>query len=201
MKLILASSSPRRAEILRHAGYSFHVAPADVDESREPRESAAHYVRRLALAKASHAAERAAREGQSAIVIGADTVVVARGKTLGKPQDLASARRMLRLLSGRTHTVLTGLALIRIPGGAEKIHEEKTRVRFAKLSAKEIDDYLLTGEPYHKAGAYAIQGIAGRYVTRIEGCYFNVAGLPLSRLSAMLRELGWAAPPSQIIRG
>jgi septum formation protein len=196
MKFILASSSPRRAEILRHAGIAFDVFPANVDESRLPRESASHYVRRLALAKARRAAEAAARKGRHAIIVGADTVVVARGKILGKPQDFPSARRMLRLLSGRTHTVLTGLAVLRIPGGAEKIAIEKTRVRFAKLSKKEIDWYLMTGEPYHKAGAYAIQGIAGRYVTRIEGCYFNVVGLPLARLWSLLREFGWEHPAS-----
>lgn len=191
MKLILASSSPRRAEILRHAGLPFDVFPANVDESRLPRESAPHYVRRLALAKAHFTAEIAARKGRSAIVIGADTVVVAGGKILGKPGDLPTSRRMLRSLSGRTHTVLTGLAVLRVPGGVEKITVEKTRVRFAKLSEKEIDAYLLTGEPYHKAGAYAIQGIAGRFVTRIEGCYFNVVGLPIARLWSLLREFGY----------
>lgn len=201
MKLILASRSPRRAEILQHAGFAFDVVPANVDESRLPRESAPHYVRRLALSKAQHAAEHVARKGHHAIVIGADTVVVMGGKILGKPQDLASARRMLCLLSGRTHTVLTGLALVQLPGGAIKIHVEKTRVRFAKMSAKEIDGYLLTGEPYHKAGAYAIQGIGGRYVTRVEGCYFNVVGLPLARLHAMLVDFGWNPPVSQIPRG
>lgn len=197
MKLILASSSPRRAEILRHAGFAFEVAPANVDESRLPRESAPHYVRRLALEKAQRAAEHAARKGHHAIVIGADTVVVIGGKILGKPQDLSSARRMLRLLSGRTHSVLTGLALIKIPGSAENIYVEKTRVRFAKMSAKEIDSYLLTGEPYHKAGAYAIQGIGGRYITRVEGCYFNVVGLPLARLFTLLRDFGWDVPPAK----
>lgn len=191
MKLILASSSPRRAEILRHAGLSFEAFPANVDESRLPRESAPHYVRRLALAKARRAAEIAVRKGRPAIVIGADTVVVAGGKILGKPGDLPTSRRMLRSLSGCTHTVLTGLAVVRIPGGVEKTAVEKTRVRFAKLSEKEIDAYLMTGEPYHKAGAYAIQGIAGRFVTRIEGCYFNVVGLPLARLCSLLREFGY----------
>lgn len=196
MKLILASSSPRRAEILRHAGLSFDVFPANVDESRLPRESAPRYVRRLAIAKARCTAEIAARKGRSAIVIGADTVVVADGKILGKPGDFPTARRMLRSLSGRTHTVLTGLAVVRVPGGAEKIAVEKTRVRFARLSEKEIDAYLMTGEPYHKAGAYAIQGIAGRYVMRIEGCYFNVVGLPLARLWSLLREFGYDHPTS-----
>lgn len=201
MKLVLASSSPRRAEILRHAGFVFEVAPANVDESRPTRESAPHYVQRVALAKARRVVEHLARKGRHAIVIGADTVVVVGGKILGKPQDHASARRMLRLLNGRTHTVLTGLALIKIPGGAEKVHVEKTCVRFAKMSANEIDGYLLSGEPYHKAGAYAIQDIAGRFITRVEGCYFNVVGLPLARLYALLCELGWDLPPSQVARG
>jgi nucleoside triphosphate pyrophosphatase len=191
MKLILASSSPRRAEILRHAGLAFEVFPANVDETRLPRESAPHYVHRLALAKARCAAEHATRKGRHAIIIGADTVVVAKGRILGKPQDFPSARRMLRLLSGRTHSVLTGLAVLQIPGDAEETAVEKTRVRFMKLSKKEIDWYLMTGEPYHKAGAYAIQGIAGRYVTRIEGCYYNVMGLPIARLWGLLQEFGW----------
>jgi len=191
MKIILASSSPRRVEILRHAGIAFEAMPSDVDESLLPRESAPHCVRRLALAKARHAAEILALKGRAAIIIGADTVVVAKGKILGKPGDFPAARRMLRLLSGRTHSVLTGLAVLRIPEGDEKVVVEKTSVRFAKLSEKEIDSYLMTGEPYHKAGAYAIQGIAGRFVTRIDGCYFNVVGLPLARLYRLLRELGW----------
>lgn len=198
MKMILASSSPRRAEILRNSGFVFDVYPTNVDETRLPRESASPYVRRLALAKARRAAEHAARNRQPAIVIGADTVVVAKGKILGKPRDLTSARRMLHLLSGRTHQVLTGLAVLRIPDGAERLVVEKTRVHFAKLSETEIDWYLLTGEPNHKAGAYAIQGIAGRYVTRLEGCYFNVVGLPLARLWSLLKEFGWDKPASQV---
>ncbi|MGH9714478.1 MAG: Maf family protein [Candidatus Acidiferrales bacterium] len=198
MKLILASSSPRRAEILRNSGFVFDVFPTNVDETRLPRESPSTYVRRLALAKAQSAAEHAARKNQPAIVIGADTVVVAGRKILGKPRDHKSARRMLRLLSGRTHQVFTGLAVLQIPDGVERIVLEKTRVKFARLSEKEIDWYLLTSEPYHKAGAYAIQGIAGRYVTRVEGCYFNVVGLPLARLWPLLKELGWDRPASQL---
>ena len=200
MKLILASSSPRRAEILRNAGIAFEVFPANVDESRLPHESAPRYVRRLALTKARRAGDNAARSGRHAVIIGADTVLVAKGRILGKPRDFRSARRMLHLLSGRTHTVLTGLAVLRIPDGAVKTAVERTRVRLAKLSRKEIDWYLMTGEPYHKAGAYAIQGIAGRYVTRIEGCYFNVVGLPLARLWSLLREFGLddAAPASHV---
>ncbi len=191
MKLILASSSPRRAEILRHAGFVFDVRPAHLDETRLPREKARDYVRRLAAAKAEHVANHGRWKNQATIVIGADTVVVAKGKILGKPVDVESARKMLRTLSGKTHDVFTGVAMVRLSDGSKIVHVEKTRVTFARLPDEEIDCYLLTGEPFHKAGAYAIQGIAGRYVTRIEGCYFNVVGLPLARLSAMLAKLGW----------
>jgi len=190
-KLVLASSSPRRAEILRGAGLKFEVHAAHVDESLRPREAARSYVARLANAKARHVAEKLKRKGARAIVIGADTGVIAAGKILGKPSDVRDARRMLRTLSGRTHAVLTGISLIEVPGGAESHHVEATKVRFAKLSAKEIDDYIATGEPFGKAGAYAIQGIAGRYITRLDGCYFNVVGLPLSALWEMLRRIGW----------
>lgn len=190
-KLILASSSPRRAEILRNAGIRFEAHATHMDESRRPRESARSYVARLAAAKAHHAAEQARKKGIETIVVGADTAVVARGKILGKPSDVSDARRMLRLLSGRTHTVLTGVCAISTPNGLTASRVESTRVRFAKLSMREIDDYIATGEPFGKAGAYAIQGIAGRYTTRIEGCYFNVMGLPLSALWDMLLDLHW----------
>jgi septum formation protein len=189
-KLILASQSPRRAEILHHAGYSFDTYPAHVDETPRPRESARAHVQRLSLAKARVVAERAKRAGRRAIVIGADTVVLARGKMLGKPSDVREARSMLRLLNGRVHQVLTGLTLIRVPDGAHAHHVETTRVHFLKLSSREIDDYIATGEPFDKAGGYGIQGIAGRFVSSIEGCYFNVMGLPVARLSTMLRRLG-----------
>jgi septum formation protein len=190
-KLVLASKSPRRAEILRHAGFDFETYPAHVDEARRPRESARARVERLALAKARLVAERTKRAGRSAIIIGADTVVLAQGKILGKPSDVKEARRMLRLLNGRTHQVLTGLALIRVPDGMEAHHVETTAVRFVKLSKHDIDDYIATGEPFDKAGAYGIQGIAGRFVSRVDGCYFNVMGLPVSRLWSMLGRLGY----------
>jgi septum formation protein len=190
-KLILASKSPRRAEILRQAGFAFDTFATHVDEMPRPRESARAHVERLALAKARHVAERAKHAGRNAIVIGADTVVLAQGKILGKPLDVKEARRMLRLLSGRTHQVLTGLTLIRVADGVEAHHVESTRVRFLKLSSHEIDDYIATGEPFDKAGAYGIQGVAGRFVSRIDGCYFNVVGLPVSRLWSMLRRLGY----------
>lgn len=190
-KLILASKSPRRAEILRHAGFSFDTYPSHVDERPRRRESARAHVQRLSFAKAHLVAERAKRAGRSAIVIGADTVVLARGKMLGKPSDVREARGMLRLLNGRVHQVLTGLTLIRVPDGAQAHHVETTRVRFLKLSNREIDDYIATGEPFDKAGGYGIQGIAGRFVSSIDGCYFNVMGLPVSCLWTMLRRLGY----------
>jgi septum formation protein len=191
MKLILASSSPRRAEALRNAGFVFEIRPADVDETRQPQEAAEDYVRRVAQVKARAITEPARVAGERAIVIAADTIVLAEGEILGKPKDVADARRMLRLLSGRTHEVLTALLVINIPAAKEVLHVEKTRVEFLKMSEEEIENYIQTGEPFDKAGAYGIQGIAGRFATRIEGCYFNVLGLPLSRLWTTLQALGW----------
>jgi nucleoside triphosphate pyrophosphatase len=189
MRLILASSSPRRAEILRNAGFRFDVFPTNVDETRLPDEGAEDYVRRLAGEKARIAAQHA-REGQDqAISIGADTVVVLGNQVLGKPQSVDQARWILGLLSGRTHQVFSGLALI--AGGREISELEVTQVTFAELSRTEIESYLASGEPFDKAGAYGIQGIGGRFVRRIEGCYFNVMGMPLSRLWSALRILGW----------
>ena len=188
MKLILASSSPRRAEVLADAGFTFEVVAARVDESRRTGEQAEAYVRRLAEAKA-----RAVAGGVSppAIVIAADTVVVMDGEVLGKPASAEDAGRMLRRLSGRTHQVLTGLAVLKIPGGAARVEIETTRVTFAPLTEAEIEAYVASGEPLDKAGAYAIQGRGGRFVARVEGCYFNVVGLPLARLYRILREMGW----------
>jgi septum formation protein len=191
MKLILASSSPRRAEVLRDAGFVFQVRPADVNETRLPQEAAEDYVRRVAQAKAHAVAEQARAVGERAIVIAADTIVLAEAQILGKPKDADDARRMLRLFSGRTHEVLTALCVINIATGKEALHVEKTRVEFLKMSEEEIESYIQSGEPFDKAGAYGIQGIAGRFATRIEGCYFNVLGLPLSRLWTTLQAFGW----------
>jgi septum formation protein len=196
MKLVLASASPRRAEILRDAGFAFEVRPAHVDETRFPREPAADHVVRLASSKASLIAQALTKKKEKAFVIGADTVVVAGRHVLGKPADAADARRILRLLSGKTHEVLTGVSIVRVPGasgrgGGERHHVERTRVEFLRLSDKDIRDYLATGEAFDKAGAYGIQGIGGRFVRRIEGCYFNVMGLPLSRVWSLLLAAGW----------
>ncbi len=191
MKLILGSASPRRAAVLRDAGFVFQVRPADVDETRVPHEAAEDYVRRVAQAKAHAVAEQARAAGERAIVIAADTTVLAEGQILEKPKDAEDARRMLRLFSGKTHEVLTALCVLNIPTGKELLHVEKTRVEFLKMSEQEIESYIQTGEPFDKAGAYGIQGIAGRFATRIEGCYFNVLGLPLSRLWTTLQSIGW----------
>ncbi len=147
-------------------------------------------VERLANAKAELVSARAVGP---AILIAADTAVVVDGQVLGKPSSTDDARRMLQLFSGRTHSVLTGVSLIRLPEMERRQFVETTLVTFAPLSRDEISRYLATEEPFDKAGAYAIQGHAGRYIPRIEGCYFNVVGLPLARLVSTLVELGWSA--------
>ena len=191
-KLILASSSPRRAEVLRNAGIEFEVRPADIDETRLPGERASDYVQRLALEKA-RAATNSETSNQDVIVVGADTVVVNGEEILLKPESPDDARRMLRQLSDGVHEVHTGLAVIRMLQKIECVIEEITSVHFAKLSDAEIDAYIATGEPFDKAGAYGIQSLGGRYVTRVEGCYFNVTGMPLGRLWATLKDFGWSA--------
>jgi septum formation protein len=189
MKLILASGSPRRAEILRVAAIPFTVLSSAVDETPFPGESPQDHVQRLANAKAELVAARAVGP---AIIIAADTVVALDGRILGKPRSSDDARNMLERLSGHTHAVITGVALIRLPDAERRTFVESTLVHFAKLSEEEMNRYLATDEPYDKAGAYAIQGRAGRYIPRIEGCYFNVVGLPLARLQHSLNELGWS---------
>ncbi len=189
MKLILASASERRAGILRDADFSFTVMSSAVDETPSPGESPHDLVQRLAAAKAELVAARAVGP---AIVIAADTIVTLEGRIFGKPRSSDDARHMLEKLSGRTHAVVTGVALIRLPDAERLTFVESTLVHFAALSAGEISRYLATGEPHDKAGAYAIQGRAGRYVPRIEGCYFNVVGLPLARLQQSLSSLGWS---------
>ncbi len=178
--LVLASQSPRRAEILRQAGIPFSVRPASVDETPRADEQPLDYVERLAEEKAS-AVEAAPDE----IVLAADTVVVIDGAILGKPADEADARRMLAMLSGRRHEVVTGICLKR---GEEIIRDScTTEVWFSIMSDAEIAAYAAGGEPLDKAGAYAIQGLASKYIDKIHGCYFNVVGLPVAMVHNHLR--------------
>jgi len=171
--LVLASQSPRRSEILKQAGIPFVVRAAEVDETPLPCETPADYVRRLAKAKALAVA---AAPGE--IVLGADTTVVIDGEMLGKPADEMDARRMLSLLSARRHEVMTGICLA--SDGGVVTDYAKTDVWFAPISEREIAEYAASGEPLDKAGAYAIQGLASKFVERIDGCYFNVMGLPIA---------------------
>ncbi|HEX8130734.1 MAG TPA: Maf family protein [Pyrinomonadaceae bacterium] len=173
--LVLASASPRRAEILRAVGWPFEVAAANVDEAARGGEEVSEYVERLACEKAEAIAEGRA----SGLVLGADTVVAVGGQVLGKPSDEEDARRMLRLLGGRWHDVLTGVALVRAETGEVLVAHELTRVRFAPVTDAEIDWYVATGEPADKAGAYAVQGRAALFIEEIEGDYWNVVGLPV----------------------
>jgi septum formation protein len=191
MKLILASSSPRRAEILRGAGIAFEIRAAEIDETALSGETAPEMVVRLAEAKARAIAVQLDDGMRECIIVGADTTVELGGAILGKPRDSAHAREMLARLSGRTHHVLTGIFLLQSLGNATRATVENSTVTFAPLSEKGIAAYVASGEPMGKAGAYAIQGIAGRFIPRIEGCYFNVVGLPLARLYVLLGELGW----------
>lgn len=173
-KLVLASGSPRRAEILERAGWPHEVIVAGIDESVSPNEEAAVYVQRLARSKA----EAVAQQLKTGLVLGADTTVVIADQILGQPTDVADARRMLNLLNGKWHEVLTGVALVRV-GGESRVDCETTRVRFAEMSENEIDWYISTREPFGKAGAYGIQGKAALFIEEIEGDYFNIMGLPI----------------------
>lgn len=195
--LILASASPRRRELLTQAALTFTAEAADLNEDLLPDEAAAVYVQRLAVEKAQaiwnrHRATDTADD--PLIVLGADTAVVSEGNILGKPTDAADARRMLQLLSGRTHAVLTGLAAVTRKGVISDV--EITQVKFNVVKDDEITDYIATGEPLDKAGAYAIQGYAARWIPRIEGCYFNVVGLPIARIIALLAEAEAGLTPS-----
>ena len=183
-KFVLASASPRRAEILRTVGWPFEALAANIDESRLAGEDPPGYVKRVARLKA----EAVALLSPGATVVGADTVVVVDGEILGKPRDEEEARRMLRQLQGRWHEVLTGVAVFNGKTGQPKVVYEVTKVRFAPMSEDEIDWYVSTGEPMDKAGAYAIQGLGARFVQGIKGEYSNVVGLPVRLLYELLRE-------------
>ena len=188
MDLILASASPRRRELMGYFGLPFSIVPAAGPETPPAGADAAHTAEALALAKA----REVAGTHPGAVVIGADTVVEIDGAILGKPRDEADAKRMLRLLSGREHRVYTGLAVI--CGDKTESCAECTRVWFRPMTEAEIDDYIATGEPMDKAGAYGYQGRAGLFVERIEGDYYNVVGLPLCLLGTMLSKAGVELP-------
>ncbi len=195
--LILASASPRRRDLLAQVGYRFEVRPAHIPEDPLPGEDPIAYVTRLAREKAeavfrematsSSPAEKECLDGKfsSLVVLGADTTVTLDNAILGKPEDAADAARILRLLSGRTHRVITGVALA-TEEGTEVAAEATAVAKFLTLSDEEISTYVASGEPMDKAGAYGIQGHAARWIPRIEGCYFNVMGLPLALVGSLL---------------
>jgi septum formation protein len=183
-RLVLASASPRRAELLASAGYAFTVDPADVDEAERPGEAPPDYVLRVARDKARAVAARR-RPGE--IVLAADTTVVANGEILAKPADESDAIRMLEVLAGAVHLVFTGV--VAISGGREEADVVSTRVRLLPLGREDIRWYVETGEPMGKAGGYAIQGRAARFVDWIEGSWSNVVGLPVATVSQMIRRL------------
>jgi septum formation protein len=183
--LILASASPRRRELLTQAGYRFQVEASSVAESRRPGEDAIRFATRLAREKAEEVFARHRSSAEVVTVLGADTVVVCDGEVMGKPVDASEAARMLLLLSGRTHQVVTGVAVVWASGSAE-VAAELTQVTMRTLLPEEVSDYVAGGEPMDKAGAYAIQGYAGRWIPRISGCYFNVVGLPLALVASLL---------------
>ena len=182
--LVLASASPRRQELLCNAGITLEVQPAHIAEDPLPGEAAKACAERLAREKAL----AVARQRPHDVVLGADTVVVVDGQLLGKPSDAADAARMLRMLSGREHQVVTGVCLV--VKGQPSVASETTLVTMSEIADKDIADYVATGEPMDKAGAYAIQGIASRWIPRIEGDYNNVVGLPVALTYSMLRWAG-----------
>ena len=192
MRLILASASPRRMDLLGGAGYAFEVEPAHVDESESAGEPPRAYVLRVAALKARAIAAKHPAD----LVLAADTTVVVGGAMLAKPADDDDARRMLGLLSGRTHDVLTGVVLVR--AGRESSAVVETRVRFRTIAPEEIDWYVASGEPHDKAGAYGVQGLAARFVEAVDGSYSNVVGLPVEAVRALLEAEG--VPPHDAAR-
>jgi septum formation protein len=188
-RLILASASPRRRELLTNAGFDFEVIPSEVEEPGYRVGPPAVYAEQVAKLKAETVARTFAPTYQ-AIVLGADTIVVVNNALLGKPRSPEEARTMLEKLSGRAHEVISGVALVDASAGRSVTAHEITRVHFRTLSVDEMAAYVASGEPLDKAGAYAIQGRASRFVTRIEGCYFNVMGLPVALVDRLLNDWG-----------
>jgi septum formation protein len=191
VRLILASASPRRAELLRSAGYDFETVVVDIDERVHPGEAPEDYVRRLAMEKSARAVDHlGVAVSRSSITLAADTAVVVNGTVLGKPLQDDEVRRMLQLLSGREHRVLTGISVR--SGLSELGGVESTVVWFDPLSKGDIDWYVASGEGRDKAGGYAIQGLASRFIPRIDGSYSNVVGLPVHRAGQLITEMGYA---------
>ncbi|HET9179819.1 MAG TPA: Maf family protein [Terriglobia bacterium] len=186
MRLILASNSPRRRELLQNAGFDFEVRPSGIEEIRLPDESPEDFARRLARDKAL---EVARQSEAGSLVLGADTVVTVNAEIMEKPVDAADAARMLRTLSGRAHRVITAVCLVRAPESILAWKHETTSVTFGNLTCEEIETYVASGEPFDKAGGYAIQGLASRFVPRIDGCYFNVVGLPVPLLHEIMKSV------------
>ncbi|MBN1781890.1 septum formation protein Maf [bacterium] len=194
VRLILASQSPRRAELLRSAGFRFHILSNPVDENENVPEEPAGHVRNLSLRKA----EAVIHDVKSGVIIGADTIVYHQGRILGKPADASEAYSMLASLSGQTHRVYTGISLVEAAG--RRISDVAvTDVTFRNLAEWEIMDYIASDEPFDKAGAYGIQGRAGLFVSQIRGCYFNVVGFPLARFFGMLGSI-WNENQIQSVR-
>ena len=185
--LVLASASPRRRELLTQTGFTFEIHPAHIPEDPHPDEDPIAYVTRLARQKAEVVFAKLSETCPGLTVLGADTTVTLDNHILGKPENDEDAARMLRLLSGRTHRVITGVAIV--TASRTEVAAEATAVQFLTLSEQEIAAYIATGEPSDKAGAYAIQGHAARWIPRIEGCYFNVVGLPISLVATLLQSL------------
>ncbi len=190
-KLILASGSPRRAEILTSVGWEFEKQVADVDETESLNENPQDYVQRLAKAKA----ETVAAKYENAFILGADTIVVIDRKIVGKPKDVEDASRMLNILSGRWHEVLTGVAVVKVQSPKSKVQSPKsvvgiqrTRVKFAEMTNKEIEFLVENGEPLDKAGAYAVQAQAALFIEEIKGDYWNVVGLPINLVYKMINS-------------
>lgn len=185
-RLLLASGSPRRKELLHSLGIDFDIANADVDETALPLETPVHLVKRLSHLKAISIAKTRPQD----LVIGADTIVVADGKILGKPKNIEEASEFLQLLQGKSHIVYTGVSLVRFCNKLEDVRVSSTEVFFRSMSKNQIREYILTGEPMDKAGAYGIQGLGATLVEKIVGDYFTVVGLPLALLSDMLQKAG-----------
>jgi septum formation protein len=190
-RIVLASGSPRRRELVKMIGLEFELAVPEIHEGSVPTSRPSSFVVELALAKALSLAHKF----PNAVILGADTVVVLDGRVLGKPRDLRDARTMLHTLSGKTHMVYTGLALVDVPTGLRETCCEKSLVTMTDITDEEIDSYLATGEPMDKAGSYGIQGFGAVFIKHIDGCFFNVMGLPVARLYDMLKRLSRKLEP------